>query len=158
MRMRAVCVFAMLGALGCSGNDTTVGAYGGAPPLSDAEMGRCVDRDGDDWCATEDCDDSSYDLTNLCCADVEDSVVPASTKAGCECQKGLEAIWCDPKEVADVAAVRDGKQGVLKCTEAFRWCSKSEDDGRESLPDAGMPEELYLWDDCMSVATIFEPQ
>jgi hypothetical protein len=127
-----LCLVVLLVGLGCGGDDddgTT------APPSSRADGGggsrRCVDADDDgfgDFCLDgDDCDDDDPEITDECVR----CKVPND---GCPCTLGTKPMYCDPP---DMKTTRDGKAGVLVCSEGTRYCRPEQDDAEEGR-----------WSDC----------
>lgn len=135
MRMWVVCVLSILGALGCSGDDSKAETY--APMrFADASSGsgECTDADDDGTCAADDCDDNNPDVALLCC------VEGADPTESCPCIEGTESVWCNPNEVADRTGMNDeGEHGVFKCSEGARFCRDEQ------------------WSACEGVSWVFSP-
>lgn len=119
MRAPAICMMALLVVAGCGGDDDDGGGTAGRVSTTrDGGAGRrrCVDNDGDgygDYCLEgDDCDDTDPEQTNQC-------RVCNVPNTNCDCEPGTKPVHCDPD---DVMVTRDGKVGVLVCSEGTRYC------------------------------------
>ena len=126
MPTRLFWMMGLLWMLGCGGDGG--GDEPAAPPVTlgnDGGTGRivCVDDDGDGFglhCnGGADCDDEDPDVTDECRRCVANPGRKANIK-GCPCDAGTPPMsGCDPP---DVAAVMDGVQGKVVCSEGTWYC------------------------------------